>query len=99
MNAPQKKPTTKFWKAKGPDAMEVDTNELAKVNFQKGQPRKKLTEEEKAAYRLLRRCFYCQGKGHTSATCPEKPADQRQDRRALPGNKMPVRPLPKAPAK
>ena len=81
LNTPQKKPTTKFWKAKGPDAMEVNTNELAKANFQKGQPqRNKLTKEEKAALWLLKLCFYCQGKGHTSATCPEKPVDQRQDR-------------------
>jgi hypothetical protein len=34
-----------------------------------------------------------------SVTCPEKPADKRQDRRALPGNKIPVRPLPLAPTK
>ena len=38
LNNPQKKPTTKFWKAKGPDAMEVNVNELTKVDFQKGQP-------------------------------------------------------------
>jgi hypothetical protein len=50
LNAPQKKPTTRFWKAKGPDAMEVNANKLTKVDFQKGQPQqKKLTEEEKAA--------------------------------------------------
>jgi hypothetical protein len=48
---------------------------------------------------LLKLYFYCQGKGHTSTTCPEKLGDQRQDRRALLGNKIPVRPLPKAPAK
>jgi hypothetical protein len=88
---------TQYWKAKGPDAMEVDnsTSSKAKEELLEGSPRKKLTDEERATLKLLGLCYFCQGGKHLSANCPEKPPQQNQgqDRRALPG-KLPVRPPP-----
>jgi hypothetical protein len=92
--------STKFWKAKGPNAMEVDTvqTEGAEVNTlstNKGayqKPRAPLTEEEKQALRTLKLCFYCRQGGHISENCKKKKQKFGQDRRALLG--QPVRPLP-----
>jgi hypothetical protein len=55
---------TKFWKAKGANAMDVDRTQLEgteEINtFSTNQkPRGPLTEEEKQALRLLKLCFYC----------------------------------------
>jgi hypothetical protein len=90
---------TQYWKAKGPDAMEVDTSisnreTKEESTILKGVPTcKKLTDEERAALKLLGLCYFCHGGKHLSANCPEKPPQQNQgwDRRALPG-KPPVRP-------
>jgi hypothetical protein len=56
------------------------------------KPKGSLTEEEKQALRILKMCFYCQKKRHTSNECEKKKKKFRQDRRALPA--QPVRPLP-----
>jgi hypothetical protein len=89
-----------YWKSKDSDAMEVDTSigndDVKKEALFKGnQIRKKLTDEERAALKLLELCYFCWGGKHLSANCPEKPLQQNQgrDRRALLG-KPPVRPLP-----
>jgi hypothetical protein len=92
--------STKFWKAKGPNAMEVDAvqtegTEINAFNANKGgyqKPRTPLTEEEKQALRTLKLCFYCRQGGHISENCKKKKQKFGQDRRALPG--QPVRPLP-----
>jgi hypothetical protein len=86
---------TQYWKAKGPDAMEVD-NTLSKETKDKiseGGPHKKLTDEERAALRLLGLCYFCQGKDHLSKNCPEKPPIQGRDKRASSG-RLPTRPPP-----
>jgi hypothetical protein len=90
---------TKFWKAKGPNAMEVDAvqTEGAEINTfnTKGgnqKPKAPLTDEEKQALRTLKLCFYCRQGGHISENCEKKKQRFGQDRRALPG--QPVRPLP-----
>jgi len=59
----QKTAPTKFWKAKGPNAMEVDNTgtEAVKVNM---TPRKPLTDEQRQALRTLGACFYCRNTGH-----------------------------------
>jgi hypothetical protein len=91
--------TTKmqYWKAKGPDAMEVDSSisPKAKEELLEGSPCKKLTNEERAALKLLGLCYFCHGRKHLSANCLEKPPQQNLgwDRRALLG-KPPVRPPP-----
>jgi hypothetical protein len=86
---------TQYWKAKGPDAMEVDNtlSEETKDEISEGGLRKKLTDEERAALRLLGLCYFCQGKDHLSKNCPEKPLIQGQDKRTSPG-RPPTRPLP-----
>jgi hypothetical protein len=80
---------TQYWKAKGPDTMEIDnsTSSKAKEELLEGSPCKKLTDEERAALKLLGLCYFCRGGKHLSANCPEKPPQQNQgqDRRALPG--------------
>jgi hypothetical protein len=79
-DSPQKQPgggmtKTQYWKAKGPDAMEVDngTSSEAKEELLEGSPHKKLTDEERAALKLLGLCYFCCGGKHLSANCPEKP--------------------------
>jgi hypothetical protein len=53
---------TQFWKAKGPDAMDVNAikeeeeSQLLKANTKMN--RKKLTNEERAALRLLGLCYF-----------------------------------------
>src|SRR6267142_964536 len=95
----QKPMPTKFWRAKGPNAMDVNTTQLRAqvVNNRpspqnRNKPRKPLTDEQRQALRTLGACFYCHNTGHLARDCPEKPKGG-QDRRALPG-KPPVRPLP-----
>jgi len=87
----QKPMPTKFWKAKGPNAMEVEKTEgeAMKVNTTQRKP---LTDEQCQALRTLEACFFCRNTGHLAWDCPEKPK-RGQDRRALP-EKPPVRPLP-----
>jgi len=87
----QKTAPTKFWKAKGPNAMEVDNagTEAMKANTTQKKP---LTDEQRQALRTLGACFYCRNTGHLAKDCPEKPK-RGQDRRALPGKTL-VRPLP-----
>jgi len=58
----QKPMPTKFWKAKGPNAMEVDKAGAA-VTFTDKQ-RKPLTDEQCLALRTLGACFYCKNTGH-----------------------------------
>jgi hypothetical protein len=90
---------TKFWKAKGPNAMEVDAlqtegAEINTFNTNKGinrKPRTPLTDEEKQALKVLKLCFYCRQSGHISENCDKK-KKFGQDRRALPTQS--VRPLP-----
>jgi hypothetical protein len=80
-------PKTQYWKAKGPDAIEVDntlTKEM-KDEILEGGPRKKLTDEERAALRLLGLCYFCRGKDHLSKNCPEKPPIQGRDKRTMSG--------------
>jgi hypothetical protein len=86
---------TQYWKAKGPDAIGVDNTltEDTKDEILEGGPRKKLTDEERAALRLLGLCYFCRGKNHLSKNCPEKPPTQGGDRRISPG-KPPTRPPP-----
>jgi hypothetical protein len=88
---------TQYWKAKGPDTMEVDngTSSEAKEELLEGSPQKKLTDEERAALKLLGLCYFCHGGKHLSANCPEKPPQQNpgRDRRALLGKPL-VRPPP-----
>jgi hypothetical protein len=92
---------TKFWKAKGPNAMEVDAvqtegAEVNTFNTNKGinrKPRTPLTDEEKQALRVLKLCFYCRQSGHISENCDKK-KKFGQDRRALPTQS--VRPLPQS---
>jgi hypothetical protein len=88
---------TQYWKAKGPDAMEVNTSISSdgtkeEALFEGNQTCKKLTDEERAALKLLGLCYFCCGGKHLSANCPEKPPQQNpgRDRRALLG-KPPVR--------
>jgi len=85
----QKTAPTKFWKAKGPNAMEVDRTgtadaaqgtEAVKANETQRKP---LTDEQRQALRTLGACFYCRNTGHLARDCPEKPK-RGQDRRALP---------------
>jgi hypothetical protein len=84
-----------YWKAKGPDAMEVD-NTLSKEpkdEISEGGPRKKLTDKEKAALRLLGLCYFCRGKDHLSKNCPKKPPFQGWDKKTSSG-RAPTRPPP-----
>jgi len=99
----QKTAPTKFWKAKGPNAMEVDRTgtadaaqgtEAVKANETQRKP---LTDEQRQALRTLGACFYCRNTGHLARDCPEKPK-RGQDRRALLAQK-PVRPLPPSKSK
>src|SRR6267142_6046951 len=95
----QKPQPTKFWRAKGPNAMDVDTATVDAASSPKAQPRKfkrkgQLTDEQRQALRVLGACFFCRNTGHISWDCPEK--RQRpggQDRRALLVKPL-VRPLP-----
>ena len=87
----QKTAPTKFWKAKGPNAMKVDKAETEAMKANTTQ-RKPLTDEQRQALRTLGACFYCRNTGHLARECPEKPK-RGQDRRALPAQKL-VRPLP-----
>jgi len=66
----QRTAPTKFWKAKGPNAMEVDRTgtantaqetEAVKAN---ATQRKPLTDEQRQALRTLGACFYCRNTGH-----------------------------------
>jgi hypothetical protein len=84
-----------YWKAKGPDAMEVDNtlSEETKDEISEGGPCKKLTDEERAALRLLGLCYFCRGKDHLSKNCPEKPPIQGQDKRTSSGRPQ-TRPPP-----
>jgi hypothetical protein len=84
---------TQYWKAKGPDAMEVDNmvTKETKDEILEGGPRKKLTDEERAALRLLGLCYFCRGKNHLLKNCPEKPLTQGGDKRTSPG-RPPIRP-------
>jgi hypothetical protein len=84
---------TRYWKAKGPNAMDVDTAQIEgteevntfSTNKEPNQrPKGSLTEEEKQALRILKLCFYCRQGGHMSNKC-EKKKKFGQDRRALPG--------------
>jgi hypothetical protein len=86
---------TQYWKAKGPDAMEVDNtlSEETKDEISEGGPCKKLTDEERAALRLLGLCYFCRGKDHLSKNCPEKPPIQGRDKRTSSG-RPPTRPPP-----
>jgi hypothetical protein len=91
---------TQYWKAKGPDAMEVDTSISSngakeEAIFEGNQTHKKLTDEERAALKLLGLCYFCRGGKYPSANCLEKPLQQNpgRDRRALPGKPL-VRPPP-----
>jgi hypothetical protein len=87
---------TQYWKAKGPDAMEVDNtlSEEPKDEIgEGGSSRKKLTDEEKAALRLLGLCYFCRGKDHLSKNCPEKPPFQGRDKKTSSG-RAPTRPPP-----
>jgi hypothetical protein len=92
---------TKYRKAKGPNAMDVDaahieeTEEVNTFSTKKElqqKPRGTLTKEEKQALRTLKMCFYCRKEGHMSSNCKKKKKKFGQDRRALP--EQPVRPLP-----
>jgi Retrotransposon gag protein len=84
---------TQYWKAKGPDAMEVDNTitKETKDEILEGGPHKKVTDEERAALRLLGLCYFCRGKNHLSKNCPEKPPTQGGDKRTSPG-RPPTRP-------
>jgi len=86
---------TQYWKAKGPDAMEVDNilSEETKDEILEGGPCKKLTDEERAALRLLGLCYFCRGKDHLSKNCPEKPPIQGRDKRTS-SERAPTRPPP-----
>jgi len=86
---------TQYWKAKGPDAMEVDNtlSKETKDEILEGSSRKRLTDEEKAALRLLGLCYFCRGKDHLSKNCPEKPPTQGRDKRTSSG-RLPTRPPP-----
>jgi Ty3 transposon capsid-like protein len=84
---------TQYWKAKGPDAMEVDNTlvEETKDKIFESGPHKKLTDEERAALRLLGLCYFCRGKDHLSKNCPEKPPSQGRDKKTSFG-RPPTRP-------
>jgi hypothetical protein len=86
---------TQYWKAKGPDAMEVDNtlSKETKDEISEGGPCKKLTDKERAALRLLGLCYFCRGKDHLSKNCPEKPPMQGRDKRISSG-RPPTRPPP-----
>jgi hypothetical protein len=88
-------PKTQYWKAKGPDAMEVDNTlvEETKDEIFESSPCKKLTDEERAALRLLGLCYFCRGKDHLSKNCPEKPLSQGRDKKTSFG-RPPTKPPP-----
>jgi len=68
---------------------EEEESQLLKANTKMN--RKKLTNEERAALRLLGLCYFYWGEKHLLANCLEKPPqEQGQDRRAL-LEKPPVR--------
>jgi hypothetical protein len=70
---------TQYWKAKGPDAMEVNTGisngetREESMIFEGGPTHKKLMDEERATLKLLGLCYFCRGGKHLSANCLEKP--------------------------
>ena len=86
---------TQYWKAKGLDAMKVDNmlSKETKDEILEGGQCKKLTDEERAALRLLGLCYFCQGKDHLLKSCPEKPPTQGRDKRTSSG-RPPTRPPP-----
>jgi len=93
----QKPQPTKFWRAKGPNAMDVDNvrvSAIPKTQLYETERKGQLTDEQRQALRMLGACFFCRNTGHISRNFPEKLQGQGgQDRRAL-LVKPPVRPLP-----